>query len=76
MNPGLLSPLLVCQRANAAYRSGAAFLAAVEGFTRQIIGWREYVRGIWALKGPDYLTLNVLNHTAACLPSIGWRQRA
>ncbi|MBC7480281.1 MAG: cryptochrome/photolyase family protein [Pseudorhodobacter sp.] len=71
MNLGLLSPLEVCQRAEAAYRSGAAPLAAVEGFIRQIIGWREYVRGIWALKGPDYLTLNALNHTAA-LPAVYW----
>jgi deoxyribodipyrimidine photolyase-related protein len=71
LNLGLLSAREVCQRAEAAYRSGAAPLAAVEGFIRQIIGWREYVRGIWALKGPAYLQQNALNHTAA-LPAAYW----
>ena len=71
LNLGLLSPREVCQRAEAAYRSGAAPLAAVEGFIRQIIGWREYVRGIWALKGPAYLRQNALNHAAA-LPDAYW----
>ncbi|MBC7737846.1 MAG: cryptochrome/photolyase family protein [Candidatus Saccharibacteria bacterium] len=71
LNIGLLSPLEVCQRAEAAFRAGKAPLAAVEGFIRQIIGWREYVRGIWALKGPDYMTLNTLNHAAA-LPPAYW----
>jgi deoxyribodipyrimidine photolyase-related protein len=71
LNIGLLAPLEVCMRAEAAYRSGAAPLPAVEGFIRQIIGWREYVRGIWALKGPDYLTQNALNHSAA-LPPAYW----
>src|SRR3989338_7417161 len=71
LNIGLLAPLEVCMRAEAAYRSGAAPLPAVEGFIRQIIGWREYVRGIWALKGPAYLTQNALNHSAA-LPPAYW----
>lgn len=71
LNLGLLSPLEVCQRAEAAYLTGKAPLAAVEGFIRQIIGWREYVRGIWAITGPDYLTRNALNHTAA-LPPAYW----
>ena len=71
LNLGLLSPLEVCQCAEAAYKAGAAPLAAVEGFIRQIIGWREYVRGIWALKGPDYLTQNALNHSAP-LPAAYW----
>ncbi len=71
LNLGLLSPLEVCQRAEAAYLTGKAPLAAVEGFIRQIIGWREYVRGIWAITGPDYLTRNALNHSAA-LPPAYW----
>ncbi len=71
LNLGLLSPLEVCQHAEAAFHAGRAPLAAVEGFIRQIIGWREYVRGIWALKGPDYLTQNALEHTAA-LPPVFW----
>ncbi len=71
LNLGLLSPLEVCQRAEAAWRQGAAPLAAVEGFIRQIIGWREYVRGIWALKGPAYLAANALDHHAD-LPQAYW----
>ena len=43
MNLGLLSPLEVVQAAVTAYESGAARLASVEGFVRQIIGWRDYV---------------------------------
>ena len=61
MNLGLLDPLDVCRRAEAEYRAGRAPLNAVEGFIRQIIGWREYVRGIYWLKGPDYKHTNVLN---------------
>ena len=52
MNIGLIDPLDACRRAEAEYRAGRAPLNAVEGFIRQIIGWREYVRGIYWLKGP------------------------
>ena len=51
---GLLHPLDVCQRAAAAYENGQAPINAVEGFVRQIIGWREFVRGIYWLKMPAY----------------------
>ncbi|MBI1173349.1 cryptochrome/photolyase family protein [bacterium] len=71
LNLGLLSPMEVCQRAEAAWRAGHAPIAAVEGFIRQILGWREYVRGIWALEGPDYTTRNALDHQAA-LPAAYW----
>ena len=71
LNLGLLAPLEVCQRAEAAYHAGAAPLNAVEGFIRQIIGWREFVRGIWALQGPGYTSRNVLGHEAA-LPPLYW----
>lgn len=71
MNLGLLSPLEVCQRAEAEYHAGRAPLNAVEGFIRQIIGWREYMHGIWALNGPDYPTWNSLNHKAP-LPAVYW----
>jgi deoxyribodipyrimidine photolyase-related protein len=46
-----LSPREVCEAAEDAYRSGAAPLNAVEGFIRQIIGWREYMRGIYFREG-------------------------
>uniref|UniRef100_A4WZG8 BCCT transporter n=1 Tax=Cereibacter sphaeroides (strain ATCC 17025 / ATH 2.4.3) TaxID=349102 RepID=A4WZG8_CERS5 len=71
LNLGLLGPMEVCQRAEAEWRAGRAPLNAVEGFIRQILGWREYVRGIWALSGPDYMTLNGLGHRAP-LPALYW----
>jgi len=60
MNCGLLDPLDVCQRAEAAWKGGRAPINAVEGFIRQIIGWREYVRGLYWLKMPDYKSMNAL----------------
>lgn len=61
INLGLLDPLDVCRRAEAVYRSGAAPLNAVEGFIRQILGWREYMRGIYWLKVPEYRQRNALD---------------
>ncbi len=61
MNLGLIDPLDACRRAEAQYRAGLAPLNAVEGFVRQILGWREYVRGIYWLKGPGYKHTNALN---------------
>ncbi|MBI1233164.1 MAG: cryptochrome/photolyase family protein [Alphaproteobacteria bacterium] len=60
MNCGLLDPRDVCERAEQAYRDGHAPLNAVEGFIRQILGWREYVRGLYWLKMPDYAESNFL----------------
>ena len=60
LNAGLLDPLDMCRRAEAEYRAGRAPLNAVEGFIRQIIGWREYIRGIYWLKMPDYADVNFL----------------
>lgn len=60
LNIGLLSPLEVCRAAENAFRAGAAPLNAVEGFIRQILGWREYVRGLYWLKMPDYAETNAL----------------
>jgi deoxyribodipyrimidine photolyase-related protein len=61
MNVGLLDPLDMCRRAEAEWRAGRAPLNAVEGFVRQIIGWREYVRGIYFLKMPEYARRNALD---------------
>ncbi|MEO0866801.1 MAG: cryptochrome/photolyase family protein, partial [Pseudomonadota bacterium] len=53
------------------YRAGDAPINAVEGFVRQIIGWREYVRGIYFHEGPDYPRRNGLNHQRK-LPEFYW----
>ena len=71
INAGLLDPLEVCQKVEAAYQAGDAPLNAAEGFIRQIIGWREYVRGIYFREGPDYVTRNALGHTRD-LPAMYW----
>ncbi|MCW5641980.1 MAG: cryptochrome/photolyase family protein [Rhodoferax sp.] len=60
LNLKLLDPREVVARAEAAYRAGDAPLAAVEGFVRQILGWREYVRGIYWSQMPGYRDLNAL----------------
>ena len=65
INAGLLYPLEVCRRAEAAYRDGSAPLNAVEGFIRQILGWREYVRGIYWRFMPGYVERNALDATRA-----------
>jgi deoxyribodipyrimidine photolyase-related protein len=71
LNLGLLSPREACQAAEAAWRSGSAPLNAVEGFVRQILGWREYVRGIYWTLMPDYADRNALGATRN-LPSFYW----
>jgi deoxyribodipyrimidine photolyase-related protein len=71
INCGLLGPLEVCEAAEAAWKAGTAPLNAVEGFIRQIIGWREYVRGIHWIAGPDYEARNHLGATRA-LPDFYW----
>jgi deoxyribodipyrimidine photolyase-related protein len=71
LNLGLLSPLEVCQAAESAWRSGEAPLNAVEGFVRQILGWREYVRGVYWTLMPGYADKNVLNATRN-LPAFYW----
>lgn len=71
MNIGLLSPREVCEAAEAAYRAGEVPVNSAEGFIRQILGWREYVRGIYFLKGPEYTASNELGHTRD-LPAAYW----
>jgi deoxyribodipyrimidine photolyase-related protein len=71
LNTKMLTPHEVVLRAEAAYRSGAAPLAAVEGFVRQIMGWREYVRGIYWSQMPGYDQQNALGHNTP-LPSWFW----
>ena len=71
VNLGLLSPKEMCAAAEAAWRAGTAPLNAVEGFVRQILGWREYVRGVYWTLMPDYAGSNALEATRK-LPSFYW----
>ena len=71
MNTGLLGPIEICKAVEAAYKNGHAPLNAAEGYIRQIIGWREYVRGIYWLKMPDYLEENALGAMRE-LPEFYW----
>ncbi len=71
LNAGLLLPLDICRQAEAAYRKGQAPLAAVEGFIRQILGWREYVRGIYWQFMPQYGQMNHLQAKEP-LPEFYW----
>jgi deoxyribodipyrimidine photolyase-related protein len=71
LNCGLLNPLECIERAEAAYHKGVAPLNAVEGFIRQILGWREYVRGIYWLKMPNYKSANFLEAKRQ-LPDFYW----
>lgn len=71
LNLKLLRPLEVIQAAEKAWKEGGAPLNAVEGFIRQILGWREYVRGIYWWKMPGYLKQNHLGAEEA-LPDFYW----
>ncbi len=71
LNIGLLQPLAVCRAVQDAWRQGRVPLNAAEGFIRQIIGWREFVRGIYWLKMPEYGGLNALGATRP-LPEFYW----
>ncbi len=70
LNIGLLMPDEVCDAAAEAYRSGAAPIESVEGFIRQIIGWREYVWGVYWLWMPEYQYENRLGGDRAVPPAI------
>ena len=71
LNSGLLDAREVCLSVLRAFAKGKAPINAVEGFIRQIIGWREYVRGIYWLKMPDYAETNVLE-AKRDLPAFYW----
>lgn len=71
LNLGLLGPLEVCEAAVAAHEKGAAPINAVEGFVRQIIGWREYMRGMYWWDMPKFGARNALGATRP-LPQFYW----
>ncbi len=71
INAGLIGPLEVCRRVADAYDRADAPLNAAEGFIRQIIGWREYMRGIYWFHDGDYVRQNVFGCERA-LPDFYW----
>jgi len=71
LNTGLLLPREVCDAVEAAYRAGLVPLNAAEGFIRQVLGWREFVRGLYWLKMPGYKALNALKAHRP-LPEFYW----
>ncbi|AIA71707.1 cryptochrome/photolyase family protein [Pectobacterium atrosepticum] len=71
LNIGLLDVRQLCSDVGSAYLSGRIKLNAAEGFIRQLIGWREYVRGVYWLKMPDYAGGNVFGNTRS-LPEFYW----
>ena len=64
LNLGLLDPIEVVRAAEDAYAEGHAPINAVEGFCRQIIGWRDYIWNLYWYFGEDYRSRNALQHTA------------
>lgn len=71
LNAGLLLPAELCSLAEEAYHQQRAPLNCVEGFIRQILGWREYVRGIYWLFMPEYAERNYLQAKRP-LPALYW----
>ncbi|CDG83133.1 cryptochrome/photolyase family protein [Janthinobacterium agaricidamnosum] len=71
LNVKMLNPREVVAKAEAAFHAGHAPLAAVEGFIRQILGWREYVRGVYWTHMPGYASKNFFGHQRA-LPHWFW----
>jgi deoxyribodipyrimidine photolyase-related protein len=71
MNLKLLDPREVLRGAEAAWRAGEAPIESVEGFVRQVLGWREYVRGVYWLRMPEYLSENALGADRP-LPPFYW----
>jgi deoxyribodipyrimidine photolyase-related protein len=71
LNCGLLTAREVCLAAEGAWRTGQAPLNAVEGFIRQILGWREYVRGLYWRHMPEYVETNALEAHRP-LPDFFW----
>ncbi len=74
LNCGLILPKEVIQLAENAYLNDKAPLNSVEGFIRQVLGWREYVRGLYWYKMPDYKDKNFLDAKRK-LPDFFWTKQ-
>ena len=68
LNNGLLQPEEVVDAAVAKYHAGEAPIESVEAFVRQVIGWREYINGMYWFLGEDYRDLNGLAANRKLLP--------
>ena len=71
LNLKLLNPRECCERAIQVFRAGKAPLQSVEAFVRQIIGWREFIHGVYWLEGPTYADRNGLDQHGE-LPLLYW----
>lgn len=71
LNLKLLNPRACIDAALKAYDAGHAPINSVEGFVRQIVGWREFIRGVYYREGPDYVARNGLDHQGN-LPGFFW----
>lgn len=71
LNLKLLDPREVVEAAIKAYHANDAPINAVEGFVRQIVGWREFIRGVYWLEGPEYANRNSLDQHGS-LPELYW----
>ncbi|MHC0612467.1 MULTISPECIES: cryptochrome/photolyase family protein [Komagataeibacter] len=71
LNLGLLDPLAMCRAVEIEWHAGRVPLNSAEGFIRQVIGWREFVRGVYWWRGPDYAHSNELDAHRP-LPAFYW----
>jgi deoxyribodipyrimidine photolyase-related protein len=72
LNLHLLNPRELVEAALAAYQAAEAPLNSVEGFVRQILGWREYIRGVYWLHMPSYADRNALHNDDVDVPNFFW----
>ena len=71
LNSKMLKPQEVVSRAEQAWQAGNVSIATAEGFIRQILGWREYIRGMYWHHMPGYAQHNTFNHITP-LPEWFW----
>lgn len=71
LNVKMISPLEVIQRVEQVYHKGGIDINHVEGFIRQVLGWREYVRGVYWARMPEYVEQNFFGHDKP-LPEWFW----